>query len=243
MHKLSRINPVLETLKASPERINKILIQQNSGNNKIKEIQALARSHNIPLLYVPKKHLDRSDRHHQGLLASVAPKEFASVNDLLTETDNPFLVLLDGIEDPHNLGAVIRTGAGAGVDGIIIPERRSAGLTDAVYSVSAGALEYVKVARVKNLARTMDELRNQGIWVIGAEGNGDAPWYDFDFTLPVALVMGSEGQGLHELVRKKCDQVLFLPLTGHISSLNVSAAAAVLMYEVVRQRHTRQGKP
>jgi len=240
MQKLSRINPVLETLKASPERINKILIQKDSINNKIKEVQALARSHHIPLLYVPKKHLDRSDRHHQGLIASIVPKEFASVNDILAGTDNPFLVLLDGIEDPQNLGAVIRTGAGAGVDGIIIPERRSAGLTDAVYSVSAGALEYIKVARVKNLARTMDDLRAQGIWVIGAEGDGDVPWYEFDFTLPVALVMGSEGKGLHELVRKKCDQVLFLPLPGRISSLNVSAAAAVFMYEVVRQRHSQK---
>ena len=148
----------------------------------------------------------------------------------------PFLVLLDGIGDPQNLGAIVRTAEGAGVDGIIIPERRSVPLTETVAVVASGALEHVKVARTKNLARTMEELRKKEVWLIGAEEGGDGLWHNFDYTVPIGLVFGSEGKGMRPLVRKKCDKVLSIPLLGTISSLNVAAAAAIFMYEVVRQR-------
>jgi 23S rRNA (guanosine2251-2'-O)-methyltransferase len=147
--------------------------------------------------------------------------------------------LLDGIEDPQNLGAIIRTAEGAGADGIILPERRTVGLSETVSLVSAGALEYLKVARVKNLARTMDDLKNRGVWLVGAEAAGKEYWCEFDYKLPVGLVLGSEGKGLRPLIRKKCDKILSIPLLGSITSLNVSAAASIFLYEVVRQRKNR----
>lgn len=236
MHKIGRIHPVMEILSSSPQRISQLMIQRDSRNSKVQEAVALARVHQISILFVPKKHLDRFDRHHQGLVALVARKELASLPDILETEGRPFLVLLDGIEDPQNLGAIMRSAEGAGVDGIILPERRAAKLTDAVYSVSAGALEYLRVAQVKNLARTMDELRDKGIWLVGAEGGQEKLWYEFGYKEPVALILGSEGKGLRDLVKKKCDEVLSIPLLGNITSLNVAAAAAVFMFEVVRQR-------
>jgi len=153
----------------------------------------------------------------------------------------PFVMLLDGIEDPQNLGGIVRTCEGAGVDGLIIPERRAAGLTDTVFQVSAGALEHLRVARVTNLARTIGVLQQSGLWIVGAEGSGGRPWYDFDYTQPVGLVMGSEGKGLRDLVKRNCDEILSLPLAGHITSLNVASAAAVFIYEVIRQRVSARG--
>ncbi|MFQ6109511.1 MAG: 23S rRNA (guanosine(2251)-2'-O)-methyltransferase RlmB, partial [Candidatus Aminicenantales bacterium] len=155
---------------------------------------------------------------------------------ILSSSPVPFLVLLDGVEDPQNLGAIIRAAEGAGVDGIIIPERRAVGLTEVVSSVSAGALEHVRIARVKNLARTMEELKTREIWIVGAEGGAQEPWYEFDYTHPVALVFGSEGRGLRPLVKKKCDRILSIPLLGRITSLNVASAASIFLFEVVRQR-------
>lgn len=166
----------------------------------------------------------------------MAAKEYTPLDSILSSSELPFLVICDGIADPQNLGAIIRTAEGSGVDGIVIPERRSAPLTETVASVAAGALEHVRVARVGNLARTMDRLRKEGVWLVGAEGGMVRPWYDFDYTLPVGLVFGSEGTGLRHLIRQKCDEVLSLPLLGEINSLNVAAAAAIFMYEVVRQR-------
>jgi 23S rRNA (guanosine2251-2'-O)-methyltransferase len=154
----------------------------------------------------------------------------------LESTESPFVVLLDGIEDPQNLGAIIRTAEGAGVDGIFIPDRRSALLTETVASVAAGALEHVKVARVKNMVKAMEELKKRGVWLVGAEGGEGRLWFDFDYSVPVGLVFGSEDKGLRPLVKKNCDAVLSLPLFGEISSLNVAAAASIFMYEVIRQR-------
>lgn len=236
MGKISRWNALLEALKSSPQRIHKILIQKDAKRGRISEIIRLARERRIPVFFVPRPKLDRLDRHHQGAVAFLSPKEFDSLESILSSADVPFLVLLDGVEDPQNLGAIIRTAEGAGVDGIILPERRSAGLTEAVSIVSAGALEHLQVARVKNLARTMEDLKKRGMWLVGAEGGREEYWYEFDYRLPVAIVLGSEGKGLRPLIREKCDKVLSLPLLGDITSLNVSAAAAVFLYEVVRQR-------
>lgn len=235
MPQLTRINPVLEVMRAAPGRISRLMLQQDAGR-RLQEVQALARAQKIPLVYVPKKHLDRIDRHHQGLVAVVAPKALSSIDEILQASKNPFLVLLDGVEDPQNLGGIVRTAEGAGVDGLIIPQRRAVGLTDTVFQVSAGALEHLRVAQVTNLVRSMEALRQAGVWLVGAEGGGSRPWHEFDYTQPVGLVLGSEGKGLRDLVRKNCDEVLSLPLPGRISSLNVAAAAAVFIFEVVRQR-------
>ena len=175
-------------------------------------------------------------RRSKLAIALLAAKEYASLDAILSASELPFLVLLDGVGDPQNLGAIIRTAEGAGVDGIVIPERRSVLLTETVALVASGALEHVKVARTKNLARTMDELRKKDVWLVGAEGKGEGLWHDFDYTVPVGLVFGSESKGMRRLVRQKCDLVLSIPLLGSMTSLNVTAAAAIFMYEVVRQR-------
>lgn len=240
MRKISRLNPLIEALKSSPSRVNKVFIQRDLKNKKIAETLKLAKAGHVPVHFVPKERIDRFDRGHQGAAALVSPKEFSNVDEILSSSGVPLVVLLDGIEDPQNLGAIMRTAEGAGVDGIILPERRSVGLTETVSSVSAGALEYLSVARVKNLARTMDDLKDRGLWLVGAESGQDENWCEFDYSVPVGLVLGSEGKGLRPLIRKKCDKILSIPLLGKITSLNVSAAAAVFLFEVVRQRKSRK---
>ena len=223
-------------MKHSPERVNKILIQEGASRGKIAEIVGWAKKNSIPFFYLPARKLKSIDPHHQGAIAFMAAKAYTSLDSILKSAETPFLVLLDGIEDPQNLGAIIRTAEGAGVDGILIPERRSVLLTETVASVASGALEHVKVARVKNIAKAMEILKNRGVWLIGTEGGEKGLWHDFDYSLPVGLVFGSEGKGMRHLVKKKCDVVLSIPLLGEITSLNVATAAAIFMYEVVRQR-------
>jgi 23S rRNA (guanosine2251-2'-O)-methyltransferase len=237
--KISRINPLLEILRSSPQRLNKIYLQKEGGRRPVGEIVSLARTHHIPYLFVPKQALDNLSPHHQGVVALVAAKEFVSLEVILSAVRVPFLVLLDEIEDPQNLGAILRSAEGAGADGIVLPERRSAGLTEVVAQVSAGALEHLKVARVPNLAQTMDELKEKGLWLVGAERGSGEYFYEFDYTQPIGLVFGSEGKGLRPLIRKKCDKVLSVPLRGKVNSLNVAAAASVFLFEVARQRKVR----
>lgn len=240
LDRISRLNSLLETARRSPLRINKIWIQKEKGPARLGELIREARANDIPLLFVPRKSLDRIDRNHQGAVAFVAAKEYTPLSVILAPSKVSFLVLLDGVEDPQNLGAIIRSAEGAGVDGIVLPQRRSAGLTEVVRSVSAGALEHIRVARVKNLAQTMDDLKKKGLWIVGAEGGRPGLWHEFDFTLPIVLVFGSEGKGLRPLVRRKCDKILSIPLLGQITSLNVASAASVFFYEVVRQRMTKR---
>jgi 23S rRNA (guanosine2251-2'-O)-methyltransferase len=242
MDKVGRLNPILEILGGSPGRVNKLFVQKERGPHKLAEVIRLARSGGIPLVFVPRRKLDSLAHDHQGAVALLAPKDFSSVDDILSAAGTPFLVLLDGVEDPQNLGAIIRSAEGAGASGLILPERRSAGLTESVLAVSAGAAEHLKVARVTNLAQTMEGLKKQGLWLVGAEGNARARWYEFDYTIPVGIVLGSEGRGLRRLVREKCDQVLSIPLFGRVNSLNVAAAAAVFFFEVVRQRSLRKNE-
>jgi len=236
MDRISRINPLLEILKSSPQRVNKILVQKDCNKQDIAEIVRISKRNRISLQFAPRKRLDILDRKHQGVVALVLPKAFVSVDAILESTELPFLLLLDGVQDPQNLGAIIRTAEGAGIDGLILPERRAAGVTGAVASVSAGAVEHLKISRVTNLARVMDDLKKRGVWLVGAEGGGQAYWYDFDYTVPLGLVLGSEGKGLRPLVKAKCDRVLSIPLLGKLTSLNVAAAAAIFCFEVVRQR-------
>lgn len=236
MEKINRLNPLKEVIQSSPRRVSKIFIQKEKFQRKISEIIHLARIKKIPVVFVPKKKLDSLSANHQGAVALLSPKEFSSLDDIMAEAKLPFLVLLDGIEDPQNLGAIVRTAEGAGVDGIVMPERRSVGLTQAVSTVSAGALDLMKIARVKNLATTLDDLKKRGLWLVGAEGGRKQCWYEFDYNLPLGLVFGSEGKGLRPLIRKKCDKILSIPLLGRLNSLNVAAAASIFIFEVVRQR-------
>ncbi len=220
--------------------MHKIFVQKDTKKRRIREIINLANASDISLFFVPKRTLDHMDRNHQGAVGLLSSKEFSSLESILNSSKLPFLVLLDGIEDPQNLGAIIRSAEGAGVDGIVIPERRSVGLTRAVSTVSAGALEHIEIARVKNLARTMDELKKRDVWLVGAEGGRTEYWYEFDYQLPIGLVLGSEGKGLRPIISKKCDKVLSIPLLGKITSLNVAAAASIFFYEIIRQRMFRR---
>lgn len=236
MERIIRINPLLEALRSAPERVNKVFVQEERGHARIGEVIREAKSRHVPVVFVPAKRLDQVAPGHQGVMAEVSPKQYATVADILARSAKPFVVILDEIEDPQNLGAIVRSAEGAGADGLILPERRSAGLSEAVDQVSAGALEHLLVARVPNLVRAMEELKDKGLWLVGAEGSGDEPWYSFDLTGPVGIVLGSEGKGLRPLVRKTCDKILAIPLAGRVNSLNVAAAAAVFLFEVVRQR-------
>jgi 23S rRNA (guanosine2251-2'-O)-methyltransferase len=233
---VGRLNPIIETLRGTAARVQKVLIQEERGPYKIAEVIRLARERGIPFQFVPRRKLDLIFPGHQGAVLLLAAKELATVEDILAASRKPFLVLLDEIEDPQNLGAIIRSAECAGADGLIVPERRSAGVTETVMGVSAGAAEHLRIARVTNLARTMDELKQKGLWFVGAEAGQKGLWYEFDYTVPVGIVLGSEGRGLRRLVREKCDQVLSIPLRGRVNSLNVAAAAAVFFFEVARQR-------
>ena len=242
MDQVNRINPVIEILKASPRRVNKLLLQKEEGHRPLGMIVGLAKENHIPYLFLPKQALDKMSPHHQGVVAILSPKEYVTLEDILAAAGPaPFLVLLDEIEDPQNLGAILRSAEGAGADGVVLPERRSAGLTETVFEVSAGALEHLKVARVPNLAQAMEALKKAGFWIVGAESGGDGLFFEFDYTRPVAIVLGSEGSGLRQLTRKKCDRVLSIPMRGKVNSLNVGAAASVFFFEVARQRTAAGG--
>lgn len=236
-------NPVMEALKSGRE-IEKLLMQKG-GEGSAKKIEALAREKKIPIQFVDKTALDRvaagmpGGSTHQGVAAYVSPYRYHEVEDLLNRAADrgvdPFLILLDGIEDPHNLGAIMRTADGAGAHGVVIPKRRAVGLTDTVGKASAGAVEYVPVAKVSNLAQTIDLLKGKGVWIGACDMNGST-YYERDLTGPIAIVIGGEGSGVSRLVREKCDFILSIPMEGKISSLNASNAAAILMYEINRQR-------
>jgi len=235
--KIVRINALLEVLKSAPRRVNKILIQKEEGHRPLGTIVGLAKANHIPYLFLPKQALDKMAPHHQGVIAHLSPQEFIPLPAILEVAGPaPFLVLLDEIEDPQNLGAILRSAEGAGADGIILPERRSAGLTETVAEVSAGALAHLRVGRVPNLVQAMAALKDRGIWLVGAEGGGDGLFYEFDYSQPVGIVLGSEGKGLRPLVRRTCDRILSIPLRGKVNSLNVGAAASVFFFEVARQR-------
>jgi 23S rRNA (guanosine2251-2'-O)-methyltransferase len=236
METVGRLNPIIEILRSASGRVQKVFIQEERGPYKIAEVIRMAKERGLPLQFLPKRKLDLMSPGHQGAVVLFAAKEYSSLEEILAGSRLPFLILLDEIEDPQNLGAIIRSAECAGADGIILPERRSAGITDTVMEVSAGAAAHLKIARVTNLARTMEDLKPKGLWFVGAEAGHEALWYDFDYAVPVGIVLGSENRGLRRLVREKCDRVLSIPLLGRVNSLNVAAAAAVFCFEVARQR-------
>jgi 23S rRNA (guanosine2251-2'-O)-methyltransferase len=234
-------SPVLEALKSERD-INKILIAEGSQRGQMGQITNLAKELNVLVQFVPKKKLDDMvEGNHQGVVAQVAAYQYAELDDLfaLAEKRNeaPFFLLLDEIEDPHNLGSIMRTADAAGAHGIIIPKRRAVGLTATVAKTSTGAIEHVPVVRVTNMARTIEELKERGVWIAGTDAGGKQDYRQFDGTMPLGLVIGSEGKGMGRLIREKCDFLIHLPMTGHVTSLNASVAAAILMYEVYRKRH------
>lgn len=238
-------NPVMEALRSERD-INKILIAESSQRGQMQPLIQLAKEANVIVQFVPKKKIDQiSDENHQGVLAYVAAYQYAEMDDLFAAAEKknepPFFLLLDEIEDPHNLGSIMRTADAVGAHGIIIPKRRAVGLTATVAKASTGAIEHIPVVRVTNMARTIDELKERGIWIAGTDASGKQDYRQFDGTLPLGLVIGSEGKGMGRLVRDKCDFLINLPMAGKVTSLNASVAAALLMYEVYRRRHPLEG--
>jgi 23S rRNA (guanosine2251-2'-O)-methyltransferase len=240
-------HPVLEAMKAG-RSLNKIFLSNQAQRHLIQPIMEEAKARGIVVQQVDKRKLDQlvPDLQHQGVVAQAAAVSYAEVDDLLAlaaeRGEPPLIILLDEVEDPHNLGSVLRTADCTGVHGVIIPKRRSAGLTAVVAKTSAGAVEYVRVARVANLVQTMEKLKAAGLWIAGADAGAKDGFYETNLTGPLAIVIGNEGQGLSRLVRERCDFILSLPMFGKINSLNASVAAGVILYEVVRQRQQAQKK-
>jgi 23S rRNA (guanosine2251-2'-O)-methyltransferase len=240
--KLIGVNPVLEALRSGRPVRRLLVSEQRRSDREIRKILELAGSGGVEVRIIGRDALDREapDSVHQGVVALVSAREYATLDDVLDipvrSGQCPFFLILDGVEDPRNLGAIVRTAEVAGVHGVIIPERRAAGLTETVAKTAAGALEYVPVAKVTNLSQTIDVIKKSGTWVIGAEAGAQRSFWDADFSAPVALVLGGEDKGVRRLVREHCDYLVSLPVSGKINSLNVSVAAGALMYEVLRQR-------
>lgn len=238
MDLLTGIHAVEEAL-AAGRALDRVVIARGRRGARIQEIVQKARSRGVPVRFEERLQLDRlaGTREHQGIVALAASKSAVELEDLLdTKSENGLLVLLDGIEDPRNLGAIVRTTLAAGAEGVIIPERRAAGITEAVSRASAGALEHLPVARVKNLARAMEQLKEAGYWLVGLDERAPKNFTEIDYTGRIGIVVGNEGEGMHELVRKRCDLLVSIPISGPVRSLNVSVAAGIVLFEAVRQR-------
>lgn len=240
------VMPVVEALRSRSRPIERILIAEGKPHKRIREIRTLATAAGVPVRQVSRAILGRSvgpEANHQGVVAVAAAAGYADSDELISRLaakNSSLCLILDGIEDPHNLGAVIRSAECAGIDAVFIPERRSAGLNETVSKTSAGAVDFVSVARVTNLNSLIDELKEAGFWVAGADGESETVHSDHDWNGKWAIVLGGEGSGIHRLTREKCDVLVRIPMYGRIGSLNVSVAAGVLMYEAVRQRMVGQ---
>ncbi|CAM4344199.1 RNA methyltransferase [Bacillus manliponensis] len=234
-------NPVIEALRSGRD-INKIWIAEGAAKGQVQIVLALAKENKIILQHAPKKKLDQLvDGNHQGVIAQVAAYQYAELEDLFEvaakRNEDPFFLILDEIEDPHNLGSIMRTADSVGAHGVIIPKRRAVGLTAAVAKASTGAIEYIPVARVTNLSRTIDELKERGLWIAGTDAKGKTDYRQLDGNMPIGLVIGSEGKGMSRIIGEKCDFLIHLPMVGKVTSLNASVAASLLMYEVYRKRN------
>jgi 23S rRNA (guanosine2251-2'-O)-methyltransferase len=230
---LSGIHPIAEALRAG-NSLDRILIAQGAGGARLQEIIDLARRASIPVRFEPRASLDRlsGTAAHQGVVAMGAAKKYA---DLETAAASQLVVVLDGVEDPHNLGAIIRTAHAAGAGSIVIPERRAVGITDVAAKAAAGALEHLPVVRVTNINRALEDLKKRGFWIYGLDERGTTDYDRADYAQPTAFVLGGEGKGLHEQVRKHCDLLVRIPMAGKISSLNVSVAAGVVLFDWKRR--------
>jgi len=233
------INPVLEALRSG--RVKTLRVGERSGG-RLPEVLALAREHGVPVRRVPVEALERDSQRgvHQGVVADVEDVRSYTIDDLVRgAAGTPLLVVLDGIEDPHNVGAILRTADAAGVDGVIRQTRRAAALAGAAAKASAGAVAHVRIADVVNIARALDELKEAGVWAVGLAAEAGTPYDAIDFTAPSAIVLGGEGSGLRRLVRERCDFLATIPMRGHLNSLNVSVAAGVTLFEALRQRNVK----
>lgn len=234
-------NAVMEALKSERE-INKIWIGEGSQKGPMQQILQKAKEKQVIVQFVPKKKLDEmASGNHQGVVAQVAAYRYYEIDELFSRAternEDPFFLILDELEDPHNLGSIMRTADAVGAHGIIIPKRRSVSLTATVAKASTGAIEHIPVVRVTNIARTIDELKEKGVWVAGTDAKGTQDYRELDGSLPIALIIGSEGRGISRLHKEKCDFLISLPMKGFVTSLNASVAAALLMYEVYRKRY------
>ena len=245
MDRFTGIHTVREALEAGSP-FDRIVIAKGRQDTRIEEIVRLARERGVSVRFEDRGQLDRlaNTRDHQGVVAIAASRAAGTLEDILVQANKSkdqvgLIVLLDGVEDPHNLGAVIRTALAAGAHGVVIPERRATGLTDTVARSSAGALAHLPVAKVTNLVRAMEDLKEAGYWLVGLDEQGDKNYTEVDYSSPTGIVMGSEGKGLHDLTRKRCDFVVSLPTSGPVKSLNVSVATGVVLFEALRQRHPR----
>jgi 23S rRNA (guanosine2251-2'-O)-methyltransferase len=233
-------NAVIEALRSN-RTIEQILVATGDVSGSINVVLALSKEKGIVVKYVDRKKLDQISQTgaHQGVVAQITPYKYYSVEDILDcakqKEETPFIIILDEIEDPHNFGSIIRTAEVCGAHGIIIPKRRNVGVTPVVFKSSAGAVEYTKIAKVTNLNSTIDMLKEKGIWIYGADMNGDN-CFDVNFDGPLALVIGSEGKGISKLTKEKCDALVKIPMMGKISSLNASVAGGILMYEILKQK-------
>src|SRR6266849_7430300 len=241
MEVLYGLHPVEEAIRSGSRQLDHVSVARERQDDRLERLILLCRTAGIRVALEPRDQLTRLARTdaHQGVLAIVRERKFLEIEDLLAPGEagpHKFFLALDGIEDPHNLGALLRTADGVGADGVILPERRSAPITATVAKTSAGASEHVRIARVTNLVRALEQMKQKHVWVLGLDERGTPDYTDFDFRTDCVLVLGREGAGLHDLVKKTCDHLLRIPMAGQVSSLNVSVAGAIVMYEAMRQR-------
>jgi 23S rRNA (guanosine2251-2'-O)-methyltransferase len=237
------INTVTEALKARGRNFEWVGVAKERKDIRLRRVMEECRKIGIPLRILSRLELDEiaGTAAHQGIVAATSAKQYSDIDDIIASRrgEHSLVVVLDGIEDPHNLGAILRTADAAGADGVVIPERRSAAVTAAVAKVSAGASEHLPIAKVTNISRTLEELKEKDLWIVGLDERGEKTWDEIDYNMHCAVVLGAEGKGVHDLVRRHCDFLVSIPMLGKVPSLNVSVAAGVVLYEVVRQR--RQG--
>lgn len=237
--------PVLEALRANARRVERVAIAEGVREHRLNDIIELCREHSIVWNKIGRDRFESAlpaGVNHQGVYAITASAAYSEVEDILDASSLPLIVVLDGVEDPRNLGAIVRTVECAGADGVIIPERRAVGLTDTVAKSSAGALAHVKVAKTTNLNRLIEDLKSRNIWVVGTSGDATMDYTEWDWRQPSALILGNEGTGLHRLVAENCDTLVKIPMFGKVDSLNVSVAAGVILFEAKRQRKVNREK-
>jgi 23S rRNA (guanosine2251-2'-O)-methyltransferase len=243
MHLIYGINSVSEALKARGKAFEYVSVAKERHDLRLQRIIEECRRIGLPVRFMSRAELDRMAGNvaHQGVVAVSSAKQYSNLEDVITSKRGAYslLLILDGVEDPHNLGAIVRTADAAGVDGLIIPERRAAGVTGTVTKVSAGATAHIPIAKVTNIARTVEDLKAQNIWVVGLDERAPATYDSLDYNMNCAIVVGAEGKGVHDLVLRKCDFLVSIPILGKVSSLNVSVATGVVLYEVIRQRRAK----
>lgn len=243
MNVIFGINAVAEALKARGRSFEWVGVAKERNDLRLQKLIQECRANSIAVRFLPRTELDRMARSgsHQGVVAVTSSKAYVDLDDLIAAKrgEHSLIVVLDGVEDPHNLGAVLRTADASGADGVVIPERRAAGVTGTVAKASAGASEHLPVAKVTNISRSLEELKQKGLWIVGLDERGKQNYDEVDYKMDCAVVLGAEGKGLHDLVGRKCDFLVSIPMLGEVPSLNVSVAAGVVLYEVVRQRRRK----